>query len=86
MSHIEVRKARVQDPKIHIVHIFHDQTRYPRSRIADDVQEGDDVRTAGKILEDLDLSFDLLLMDGLENLDGTLFFSDGVHPFEYLKR
>jgi hypothetical protein len=86
ISHIEIRKSRVQDPKIHIMHIFHDQTRYPGSRIADEVQEGDDIRTAGKILEDLDLSFDLHLIDGLENLDGAFLFRDGVQSFEYLKR
>ena len=45
-------------------------------RVADDVEELDDVGTAAHVLEDLDLALDLLLLDRLEDLDDAL----GVAP------
>ena len=38
-------------------------------RVADHVEELDDVGAAAEVLENLDFAFDLLLLDGLEYLD-----------------
>lgn len=53
--------------------------------IPDDIEQGDDVRAAGQILQDLDLSLDFLLLDGLENLDDAFLVVDDVDALEDLR-
>ena len=64
--------------------IFRDQTRDLGSRIADHVQQGYDIWTSRQVLENFDLSLDLLLLDGFEDLDDTLFVVDDVNTLEDL--
>lgn len=53
-------------------------------RVPHYVQQGDNVGAAGQVLKDLDLALDLLLLDGLENLDDTLLVVDHVDALEDL--
>lgn len=53
-------------------------------RVADDVQQRHNVGTSCQILEDLDLSLDLLLLDRLEDLDDALLVVDDVDTLENL--
>lgn len=50
--------------------------------IANDVEQSDDVGTASQVLENLDLSLDLLLLDGLEDLDDAFLVIDDVDAFK----
>ena len=73
---VVVRQGRVQDLEVGVVHVLKDEGGGLALRVADDVEELDDVGTAAHVLEDLDLALDLLLLDGLEDLDDAL----GVAP------
>lgn len=51
-------------------------------RVSDHVQQRNNVGTSGEILENLDLSLDLLLLNRLENLDNTFLVVHDVDAFE----
>ena len=70
--------------KVEVVDAFEYQTRDFGGRIANNIEEADDVGTTCQVLEDLDLSFNLLLLDGLENLDYALLIVSDIDPLEYL--
>lgn len=53
-------------------------------RIPDHVQQRDNVWSSGQVLKDLDLALDLLLLDGLQNLDDTLLVVDDVDALKDL--
>jgi hypothetical protein len=55
---------------------------YPYLRVADHIQERNDIGPASQILQDLDFSLDLLLLDGLEDLDYALLVVNDVDAFE----
>ena len=57
-----------------LVHILKDDGRCFRLRVAHDVEQSDNVGPSRQILQDLDLSLYLLLLDGFEDLDDALFF------------
>lgn len=59
-ANIVVGEARVECPEIGVVDSLKDQTRGFALIIADHIQQCDDIRSTGKVLENLDLSFDLL--------------------------
>lgn len=52
--------------------------------IADDVEEGNNIRSSGEILENLDFPLDLLLLDWFEDFDDAFLFVDHINSFEYL--
>ena len=52
--------------------------------VSDNVEQCDDVWSSREVLEDLDLSLDLLLLDWLKNLDDTLLVVGDVDAFEDL--
>ncbi len=54
-------------------------------RVSDYVEQGNDVGTTCKVLEDLDLALDLLLLDRLEDLDNALLVVDYVDALEDLR-
>ena len=64
--------------------VFCDQARDLGSWIANHVQQGYDVWTSSQILENFDFSLDLLLLDGFEDFDDTLFVVDDVNTLEDL--
>lgn len=53
-------------------------------RVSHDVQQRNNVGPAGQVLQDLDLPLDLLLLNGLENLDYTFLVVDDVDALEDL--
>lgn len=53
-------------------------------RIADNIEEGNDIGATGQVLENLDLTLDLLFLDGLQDLDAALFVVDSVEAFKDL--
>lgn len=50
--------------------------------VANNVQQRDDIRSAGQILENLDLSLYLLLLNRLQNLNDAFLVVDDVDAFE----
>ena len=55
-----------------LVDKFEDDRRRLGLRIPHDVEQADDVRSAGQVLQDLDLTLDLLLLDRLQYFDDAL--------------
>lgn len=53
--------------------------------VTDDVEQGDDVGASGEVLQNLDLSLDLLLLDGLEDLDDAFLVVGDVDSLENLR-
>ena len=66
------------------MNVFCDQGGDFGRGVADNIKEGDNVGTAGKVLEDLDLSLDFLLLHWLQNLDDALLLIDDVDALEDL--
>ena len=83
-SHVEIGESWVQNLELDIMDVFSDQTRNFRGRIANDIEKGDDIRPTGEVLQDLDFSLDLLLLDGLENLYDTLLLGDDINALKDL--
>lgn len=54
-------------------------------RVSDHVEEGNDVGAASKVLQDLDLALDLLLLDRLKHLDDALLVVDDVDALKHLR-
>jgi hypothetical protein len=82
---IIVREARVQGPEISVVDCLKDQAGSLALVVPNNVEQSYDVGAASKILENLDLSLDLLLLHGLEDLDNAFLVVDDVDAFEYLR-
>jgi hypothetical protein len=53
--------------------------------VADDIKEANDVRSSGKVLENLDFTLNLLLLDRLEDLDNALLVGGEVNRLEDLE-
>ena len=53
--------------------------------VPNDIQQGDNVGPARQVLQDLDLPLDLLLLDGLQDLDDTLLIVGDIDAFEDLR-
>ena len=68
------------------MNVFCDQGGDFGRGVADNIKEGDNVGTAGKVLEDLDLSLDFLLLYRLEDLYNTLLLVENVDSFKNLAR
>ena len=51
-------------------------------RIPNYIEESNDIRPTGQVLQDLDFSLDLLLLDGLQNLDDAFLVVDNVDALE----
>jgi len=83
-SNIVIGKSRVEDFEVDVVDVFCDQTWDLGSRIANHVQQGYDIWTSRQVLENFDFPLDLLLLDGFEDFDDTLFVVDYVNTFEDL--
>jgi len=61
-----------------------EQARPAYLGVADNVQKGNNIGPAGQVLQDLDLALDLLLLDGLEDLDDAFLVVNHVDAFENL--
>jgi len=53
--------------------------------VANNVKEANDVGSTGEVLQNLDLALDLLLLDGLEDLDDALLVRGEVDRLEDLR-
>lgn len=53
--------------------------------VPDDVEKRDDVGSSSQVLQNLDLALDLLLLDGLEDLDDALLVVNHIDALEDLR-
>lgn len=83
-SNVVISEPRIKSAKIGVVHGLENQARSLALIIAHDIEKSDNIRASGEVLEDLDLSLDLLLLDGLKNLDDAFLIIDDVDAFEHL--
>ena len=83
-SDIVIGESRVEHFEVDVVDVFCDQAWDLGSRIANHVQQGYDIRTSGQVLKNLYFPLDLLLLDGFEDFDDTLFVVDDVYTLEDL--
>jgi len=60
---------------------FHNATYL---RVSDNIQQPDDVRPTRQVLQNLDLSLDLLLLDRLEHFDDALLVRRQMNRLEHL--
>jgi hypothetical protein len=81
-TNVVVGEPRVERPEIGVVDSLKDKTGSFALIVADHIQQCHYIRTTGKVLQNLDLTLDLLLLDRLENLDDTLLIVDNVDAFE----
>lgn len=84
-TNIIVRETRVKRPEIGIVNVFKDQTRRLALIIADNIEQGYHVWPTCQILEDLDLTLDLLLLDGFKDLNDTFLVVHNINAFKYFR-
>ena len=54
-------------------------------RVADQVQQLNNIWTAGQVLQDANLALNLLLLDGLQHLDDALLVVARAHASEHLR-
>ena len=66
VPHVKVGEARVEDLEVEVVDVFGDEARDLGRRVAHDIEQCDDVRPAGEVLQDLNLPLNLLLLDRLD--------------------
>lgn len=81
---VKVCELRIKDLKVHVLDVLRDQAGYLGTGIPNDVQQRDDVGATSQVLEDLDLSLDLLLLHWLQHLDDTWLVVLDVDAFEDL--
>jgi hypothetical protein len=82
--HVDVVELGVQAAEVGVVDVLEDERRRLALRVPDHVEEGNNIGAPGQILQDLDLTLDLLLLDGLEHLDDAFLVVDDVDAFEDL--
>lgn len=82
-SHIQVVELGVQAAKVGVVDVLKDERGRLALRVAHDIEEGDNIGPTGEVLQNLDLSLDLLLLNWLEDLDNTLLVVDDIDTLKY---
>ena len=70
--------------EVGVVDVLEDEGRGSRDGVLDDTLQGDDVGAAAKVLQDLDLALDLLLLDRLQRFDDALLVVRDVDGLEHL--
>lgn len=55
----------------------------PYLTISDHIQKCDNVGPTAQVLQDFDLTLDLLLLDRFQDLDNALLVIDDIDAFEY---
>eukprot|EP00754_Rhynchopus_humris_P030124 Rhum_TRINITY_DN15259_c0_g1::Rhum_TRINITY_DN15259_c0_g1_i1::g.147186::m.147186 len=84
VTNVEVGQRRVERAELGVVHVLEDEGRGLRERVAHHVEQLDDVGAAAEVLQDLDLTLDLHLLHGLQNLDHATLLVLHVHTLEHL--
>lgn len=85
IADIKVGEARVQGSEVGVVDILEDQARCLALVIAHHIEQSYDVGTSRQILENLDLTLDLLLLDRLKDLDNTFLVIDDIDALEHFR-
>lgn len=78
VAHIQIRQTRIQHLEIRILHMFKDERGRPRLHVLDQVEQLNDVGTAAQVLENLDLTLDLLLFDRFKDLGACKASASGA--------
>jgi len=84
VADIVICEAGVQSPEIRVVDSLENQAGSLALIVTHYIQQCNNIRATRQILENLNLSLDLLLLDRLQNLDDTFLIVDHVDAFEYL--
>lgn len=83
-AHVVVDEPWVKRPEICVVHILKDQRGCLALTVSHHVQQCHDIRTAGEVLQDLDFTLYLLLLDRFEYFDDAFLVVDNINAFEDL--
>jgi hypothetical protein len=84
VANVIVAQGRIQDLEVDVVNVLEYQRWRLGMRIAHNVQELDDVGTTTEVLQDLDFTSNLLLLDRLQDLDDAAFVGNDIHALEHL--
>ena len=84
VADVKVVEPGVQSAELGVVDVFEDERRSLTLAVPHNVKQGDDVGAACQVLEDLDLSLDLLLLNRLEHLDDAFLVVNHVDALEHL--
>ena len=84
VAHVVILEFGVERSEVDVVHVFEYETGCLGLAVSDDIEESHDVGTAGQVLQDLDLSLDLLLLDGLEHFDDAFLVVDDIDALKDL--
>lgn len=82
VTNIVVHETRIERTEVGIVHVFEYQTRRLTLAVTNDIKQGHNIRSSRQILQNLDLTLDLLLLHRLEDLDDAFLV---VHDIDALK-
>jgi hypothetical protein len=78
VTDIIVDEARVESAEVGVVDIFEDKTGRFALIIPNDIEKSDDIRSTRQILENLDFTLYLLLLDRLQDLNHTFLIVDHI--------
>lgn len=85
-AHVHVGEARVEGLEVDVMDILRDEAGDLRGGVSDDIEQGDNVGAACKILKDLDFALDFLLLHGLQDLDDALLLGHDIDTLEDLRK
>lgn len=85
IPHIVIDEFWVEGPKVGVIDIFEYQRWCLALTIPHHVQQCNNIRPSGQILQYLDLPLYLLLLDGFENFDNAFLVVGDVDAFENLR-
>jgi hypothetical protein len=85
VADVDVVELGVESAEVGIIDVFENEGGRLALRVPHDVKQGDNVGTAGQVLQNLNLALYLLLLDGLEDFDDAFLVVDDVDALEYLR-
>ena len=85
IPYIKITQCRVQNLEIRIVHMLKNKTGSLTLRIPHHIQQLDNIRPPAHILQNLDFTLNLLLLDGLEDFNNAFGVIPDVVAFEDLR-
>jgi len=81
-SNINIVKLGVEASEIGVVDVLEDERWSLALRVSNNIKQGNNIGAASQILQDLDFTLDLLLLDRLEDLDYAFLIVDHIDAFE----
>lgn len=82
--HVEILELRVQRPEISVIDVLEYQTRCLALAVSYNIEKRDYVRSTTEVLQDLDLSLYLLLLNRLQDFDDAFLVVYDVDALEDL--